>query len=236
MASQTNYFAENFRAISSLGTDVTQRFVTIDSTGRVSLCGANQYAEGVLENTTAVNDMPGSVSFVGLTKIQVDAAYPIGTYLCAGANGIGTVATNATLQYSRAKMIESSDASGDIVSIRLIDDQVGATGFTGVQGPQGNTGIQGKTGIQGMTGALGNTGAQGATGLLGGQGETGIQGMTGALGNTGAQGTTGIQGSTVDPWIIEASVGTTGVAGGNITNWVYCVFQGVTGIMPFYST
>ena len=157
MASQLNYFAENFRGI-GITTDYPQRFMTIDSTGRARLCQPGELAEGVLENTQAVNDMPASVSFIGITKIQVDASYPIGTYLMAGTDGIGTLVTAGNYSYTRAKMIEASDASGDIVTCRLLDDQVGAQGIqgaTGLFGPAGQTGIQG---IYGQTGIQGNTG------------------------------------------------------------------------------
>ena len=220
MASQLNYFGESFRARDPV-TDLTQRFVTIDSTGRLTLCQSGEFAEGVIESTTAVGDMPAPVSFVGITKVVVDGAYPIGTYVCAGTDGIATVATLTTLQYVRGKLLEASGASGDIVTIRLIDDQVGAMGITGLQGPQGNTGITGQkgatgvqgqtglgaTGLQGQTGVQGDTGVQGqtglgvtglvgATGLQGSQGDTGVQGQTGIQGDTGVQGNTGVQGET----------------------------------------
>jgi len=209
MASQNKFFGESFRA--QVAFALPQRFVTLDSTGRIRLAQANEYSEGVLENLPPLEDMPATCSFVGLTKVVVGGAYPIGTFLVPGTDGIGMQASTATYPYVRGKTWEASEASGDIVSIRLVDEVVGsgitgAFGYTGIQGYQGNTGIRGVTGliggtgIEGVTGlALGSTGIQGITGLYGNTGDvggTGIQGITGLYGNTGDTGSTGIQGVT----------------------------------------
>jgi Collagen triple helix repeat (20 copies)/Stigma-specific protein, Stig1 len=61
----------------------------------------------------------------------------------------------------------------------------GATGPTGVQGPQGNTGATGPTGAQGPQGNTGNTGATGQTGAQGPPGNTGATGPQGPQGATG---------------------------------------------------
>jgi len=203
MSSQQQFFAESFRTPRVM-TNYPQRFIHIDSNGQVDLCQAGEYAEGVLENTTDVAGCPVSISFVGITKITVDGPYAIGTYLMSGADGIGTQSTAGNLQYSRAKMLEASVASGDIVSCRLLDDQIG-----GAQGSTGIVGI-GATGIAGMTGIRGMTGIQGLTGLYV-QGETGIRGLTGFYGQTGLQGDTGIQGLT--GLYIQGETGLQGIDG-----------------------
>ena len=178
MASQSNYFGESFRVVQPI-VDTPQRFIAIDSTGRITLAQASTYSEGVLENLPPLTDMPASCSFVGLTKVEVDDAYPIGTFLVPGSNGIGHIADTASYPYVRAKMLEASNGAGDIVSVRLIDEVVGsgitgAYGYTGLQGTQGGTGIKGATGIQGGTGIQ-------AAGIKGDQGNTGVQGSTGLV-------------------------------------------------------
>ena len=66
--------------------------------------------------------------------------------------------------------------------------QKGATGSTGIQGPNGATG---STGPQGATGDIGPNGATGSTGIRGASGATGPQGIPGPEGATGPQGPTG---------------------------------------------
>ena len=219
MSSQQQFFAESFRTPRVM-TEYPQRFIHIDSNGLVDLCQAGEYAEGVLENTTSVAGCPVSVSFVGITKITVDGPYAIGTYLMSGADGIGTQSTAGNLQYSRAKMLEASVASGDIVSCRLLDDQIGgaqgSTGIVGIgaTGIRGMTGIAGMTGIQGLVGLTGLQGIDGQTGIQGLTGETGIQGLVGLTGLQGVDGQTGIQGL----------VGETGIQGLGLTG-----LQGIDG-------
>jgi hypothetical protein len=215
MGSQLNYFSENFNASTDLSA-VPQRFVTITTAGVVRLAQSGEYAEGVLENIPAAA-MPATVSFTGITKVEVDDAYPIGTYIVPGTDGIGTVYTAPTATYIRGKLLEASGASGDIVMMRLIDDVVA----TGMIGPTGATGVKGSTGIQGGTGVAGQTGLQGQTGIIGLQGDTGIQGGTGIQGlqgDTGIQGGTGIQGTQGDTGIqggtgIQGTQGDTGLQG-----------------------
>ena len=239
MGSFINPFERSFLAATNL-TGYHQRFIKLGTDGKISLCGAAEYAEGILESAAQLADMPCTISCAGLSKVMVDAAYPIGTYLMSTTDGIGTEATYGSMQYSRAKMLEASEASGDIVSIRFLDDQVGAqgatgitvqgaTGIRGVTGLVGNTGIQGLTGLIGATGSsgLGTTGIQGSTGI---DGQTGIQGLTGlALGATGIQGTTGLVGNTGIQGITGLIGGTgiqgsTGVQGGT-------GIQGITGLV-----
>lgn len=209
MAGQLNPFTESYQATGPIS--LQQRFVVLDSTSRVRLCQPGEYAEGVLENNPTITGQPATISNIGVTKLVVDAAYGLGTFLVPGTDGIGTQVTSGTYPYVRAKSLEASNYSGDIVTVRLVDEVVGsgvtgAWGYTGIQGYQGNTGIRGVTGliggtgIQGLTGlALGSTGIQGITGLYGNTGDvggTGIQGITGLYGDKGDTGGTGIQGVT----------------------------------------
>jgi len=239
MSSQQQFFAESFRTPRVM-TEYPQRFIHIDSNGLVDLCQAGEYAEGVLENTTSVAGCPVSVSFVGITKITVDGPYAIGTYLMSGADGIGTQSTAGNLQYSRAKMLEASVASGDIVSCRLLDDQIGgaqgSTGIVGIgaTGIRGMTGIAGMTGIQGLVGLTGLQGIDGQTGIQGLTGETGIQGLVGLTGLQGVVGLTGLQGMTG----IQGLVGETGIQGltGETGIQGLTGFYGQTGIRGLNTT
>lgn len=174
MAHQGNYFGENYLSTNAL---TNARFVTFDTTGRIRYATTGDYAEGILENTPYQENMPATINFMGLSSVAVDGAYAQGTFLVPTTNGIGTQASSPTYPYVRAKMIEASSASGDIVAVRLIDEVVGS-GVTGV-GSKGATGIQGITGFYGQTGIRGVTGIYGLTGLA--LGATGIQGVTGVI-------------------------------------------------------
>ena len=143
MSSQLNFFSESFRAAQDLSNS-QQLFVTVDSTGRAWLAQPNQEIEGVLENSPLQN-LPATVSYLGITKVQTDNNYAIGTYVTSGVNGIATAATTGTYPYIRGKLIESADASGNFATIRLID----GLGIQGIQGATGLQGIQGVTGVHG---------------------------------------------------------------------------------------
>jgi len=143
MSHQLNFFAESFRAAQDLSNS-QQLFITLDSTGRAWLAQPSQEIEGVLENAP-IQNLPASVSYLGVTKVQTDASYSIGTYLTSGVNGIATVATPSTYAYIRGKLIGSADASGNFATIRLIDG-------IGIQGTQGATGLQGTQGVTGVHG------------------------------------------------------------------------------------
>jgi len=127
MAYQLNYQAESFLSADDLSTAGSQIFAYLDSSAfpHVHICDASvkgfYRAEGVYENTPLAN-MPATISYLGVTKLTVDAAYNVGTYLKPGANGYGTtvLAADAT-NYARAIALQDSTASGDIIAVRLID-------------------------------------------------------------------------------------------------------------------
>ena len=151
-------------------------------TGAQGIAGATGATGASGKNTLVktTSEVAGVNCAIGGTKVEVG--------LDANSNGVlDTSEVNATL----TKYVCN-----------------GATGSTGVQGPQGVagpaggqgatglTGATGPQGIQGLTGALGAQGPIGLTGATGAQGPIGLTGATGAVGATGAQGAQGIAGAT----------------------------------------
>ena len=177
MATQLNYQAASYIAGENLSIAV-HKFVVLQSDGTVkSSSSAGAYAEGILENAPESGEA-AAVSYLGVTKVWVDAAYSVGQRLMVQDGVLGFTGGRGTDSASnpaitRAIMLEASTAANQVVRVRLVD------------GVAGLTGVQGTTGLRGLTGLTGLTGAQGATGGLG---------VTGAQGLTGAQGVTGLAG------------------------------------------
>ena len=138
MSYQLNYQAASYLANADLSNNQQQLVILDTTTGKVRMpTSTAEFAEGVLENAPLAN-MPATVSYQGVTKVIVDAAYSVGTALMArydstsGATGLfntgsGTLAT--TPGAARLKMLESSTQAGDIVACRFIDGSV--TGILG---------------------------------------------------------------------------------------------------------
>jgi hypothetical protein len=137
MSYQLNYQAASYLA----GVDLSaaqNKLVVLDVTaGTVRLpTSASEYAEGVLENAPEIN-MPATVSYQGITKVIVDAAYGIGQALCckydatAGLTGVyntGSATTSAAAPFvTRLRALEASSAAGDIIACRFVDG--GVTGM-----------------------------------------------------------------------------------------------------------
>jgi hypothetical protein len=154
MAYQLNFQAMSFIANEDLSTD-QHKFVELMSTGLVRKPTAvNTASVGILENNPA-SGQAAAVSYMGVTKVKVNAAYAIGTYLKAhydaGLTGCGKgIEVSGFTGPARAIQLEASTADNQIVTCRLID------------------------GVPGGFGVPGATGAQGVTGLSGAQGETGV--------------------------------------------------------------
>jgi len=177
MATQLNYQSESFIAGEDLS-DAIHKFVILQSDGTVKQTTvAGQYAEGILENAPEDTEA-AAVSYMGVTKVWVDAAYSVGQRLMAqegvlgftGGRGTDSAANPAI---TRAIMLEASSAADQVVRVRLVDGVAGITGVQGATGSAGLTGLTGLTGAQGLTGAEGVTGVDGVTGLVG---ETGAEG------------------------------------------------------------
>jgi hypothetical protein len=127
MGSQLNFNAASYLAGNQDFSAIAQpRFVKLDATSRVVLATANSNIEGILENCPPIGSPAVcTVSYSGITKLAVDAAYIAGTKLGSDATGIGTTAgVDGTC--ARAIVIEPSDSSAgagvyEIVTVRLID-------------------------------------------------------------------------------------------------------------------
>jgi hypothetical protein len=123
MAAQLNYQAESYPSAIDLSSVTTPLFMSLDSTGRATICSASSYAEGILENAPPIANV-ATISYLGVTKLTVDAAYARGTFLMSGATGIGTQGSTGVGGYSpftRAVTLEDSSASGNIITVRLVD-------------------------------------------------------------------------------------------------------------------
>jgi hypothetical protein len=132
MAYQTKYDAVSALSVIDFTAD-SQKFVTLDATGRINLIPtALTKAFGVLENEPNATGMPGTVSYLGITKLRVDStAYAVGSYLkplysaTASLCGIGTTcAMDSTreMALARAITLETADGTNNcIVAVRLIN-------------------------------------------------------------------------------------------------------------------
>ena len=132
MSFQTKYDAVSATSVIDFTGD-SQKFVNLDSTGRVNLMpDAVTKSFGVLENEPNATGMPATVSYLGITKVRVYAtAYAVGTYLkpafhaVASLNGLGTLcAMDSTREMSLARAITLEAADGttnSIVAVRLIN-------------------------------------------------------------------------------------------------------------------
>jgi hypothetical protein len=152
-----------------------------------------EYAVGIQSNvpSATVNTGDGlyqvvpTVVLSGVTRIRVDAAYAVGTFLMplysatADLNGRGTTSA-ATPMYTRAILLQASTAADDIVACRLLDQSPGASG--GAQGVTGATGVSGYSGISGASGYSGISGTSGYSGISGASGYSGISGTSGYSG------------------------------------------------------
>jgi len=97
-------------------------FVKFDSTSRVVPATVNSKIEGVITNVPPIGNVC-SVAYVGVVKLKVDNAYVSGILLTSDSQGLGTACTgDSTL--GRAIVIEASDATNNIIAVRLTDSNM----------------------------------------------------------------------------------------------------------------
>ena len=125
MAYQLNYSATSYTAAGDLSTVTGPVFISADATNRAIVSTASTIPLGILENAPPIGNIC-AVSYAGITKMTVAAAYPIGTFLVPNASGVGTsVGTDATCIYTypyvKAVTLEDSTAANDIVAVRIVN-------------------------------------------------------------------------------------------------------------------
>lgn len=90
------------------------KFVEIDATGRVVLCGDDAHADGVLMNAPDVGEA-ATVGIGGILKVRCGAAVTRGGPVSSGANG---AAKNAGSGAVNGTALETG-ASGRVISIQF---------------------------------------------------------------------------------------------------------------------
>lgn len=121
MAYQLNYFSTSLTAGTDLSTVTGPVFIATDATNRAVVCDQTTAPLGILENSPPLANV-AAVSYLGITKVTVDAQYSAGTFLKSNASGVGTTDStgiNGTL--CRAITLEDSTAANDIVAVRLVN-------------------------------------------------------------------------------------------------------------------
>ena len=115
-------------------------FVRLGSDGLLYHADSTTYALGVLTNqpsAAAQGQYAGTVDVVGVTRLCVDQAYPIGTWLVPGTDGTFTgigmsvadaSVVNSPASFIRARALQASTASYDIIAVKLVDSNPGADG------------------------------------------------------------------------------------------------------------
>lgn len=122
MATENKVLDKSYVAAEDLSND-QYRYVVLTSTGTVRRPDSStEHAEGILQNAPAYGEA-AVVRLIGESKLQVNAAYAIGTflkpeYVSAADAGKGTTGD----KYARAKVVEASGAEDDLVTVRLIDE------------------------------------------------------------------------------------------------------------------
>lgn len=104
------------------------RFVNVLSSDdtKVELTDAqadNDWALGITEHDTASGEHV-SLRVVGVFKLECGEAIATGAYISPGAAGVGAVPDAD--ETPRARALETASASGDVIEVLLIDQQVKA--------------------------------------------------------------------------------------------------------------
>ena len=117
-------------------------FVRLGTDGLLYAADTTTSALGILTNqpsAAAQGQYAGTVDIVGVTRLCVQQAYPIGTWLVPGVDGtyrgIGMSVADASVlacynpaSFIRARALQASTASYDIIAVRLIDPSPGCDG------------------------------------------------------------------------------------------------------------
>lgn len=117
--------AVNYRFIYQSGISTSAKTVKAPL---VSLAGDAQNGADeivyLLKNSPKLNQEARCLQLgTGNGYLEVDAAYAAGDLLMIGANGVGT-ALAGTTKYARAKVVEPSSASGDIIEVETLNPSI----------------------------------------------------------------------------------------------------------------
>jgi len=123
MATEQKILDISFEAAEDLSND-QYRFVTLDTTSeKVRRPDSDgEYSIGILQNAPTAGEA-AVVRIIGISKLQVNAALAVGTYVkpeYVDAADAGKGA-DAGGNYARGKLLEASSAEDDLVSCLLVD-------------------------------------------------------------------------------------------------------------------
>jgi len=125
------------------------QFVRLGTDSLLYAADATTYPLGVLTNQPSVGaqgQYAGTVDVVGVTRIAVYNAYPIGTWIvpgCDGTNkGLGMSMSDSSsvssgvgnTKYIRGRLLQASTAAYDVVAMQLVDVNPGADTTTSPAG------------------------------------------------------------------------------------------------------
>ncbi len=92
------------------------RFITLDHTGRGTLCPTGSAILGVLQNKPAATDRAARVRVDGISQLKCGAAVAAGDYVASGVQGYGTTTTTAGINVGGISL-NTTGGSGDFTSI-----------------------------------------------------------------------------------------------------------------------
>ena len=121
------------------------QFVHLGPDGLLYGADATTYPLGVLTNqpsSAAQGQYAGTVDVVGVTRLAVYGVYPVGTWLVPGIDstnkGLGMSLADASStnggvannKYIRARVLQASTASYDVIAVQLVDPNPGIDSTT----------------------------------------------------------------------------------------------------------
>lgn len=129
MASEINIGADiSFPASGDLSAN-QHRFVKLNSSKQVALCGAGQSALGIQQDAPAATNRATEVRYLGVSKLLLGGTVAADGLIASDASGKGVAYTAASVlagtpeplagSYVAAKALEAG-VSGDIVTVLLI--------------------------------------------------------------------------------------------------------------------
>lgn len=108
--------------------------VRVTTTGKVILCGAGEYATGILQNAP-VADALAVVRIAGISMMKADGTgLTVGDRVSSAANGLGRASTNAATGLAHVNTSDGGAATDPVIGAHIIG-QCLATAAAGAQFP-----------------------------------------------------------------------------------------------------